>query len=451
MNILVIDDEKNIRITLCNILEDEGYLCHTAATIAEGLEMLDSTDPDAILLDVKLPDGNGIDALESIKKSMPQIPVIMISGNSNISDAVKAIKLGAFDFLEKPLSLPKIKITVKKALDFYAMSLKLLRMQADSERDWKMIGDSAVMQKLTALINKVAPSNAKILIHGESGTGKELIARHIHARSLRSDKAFVKFNCAAIPRELIESELFGFEKGAFTGAAARKKGKLEEADKGSLFLDEIGDMELAAQAKVLRVIQEGEFERVGSNQTHRIDVRIIAATNKDLPELVKRGEFREDLFYRLNVVPIQSPPLRERISDIPLLINHFAIELALELATRVKQFSPSAMQRMQAQAYPGNVRELKNIMERIYLLCDKEILEPDDIIPVLPGTNIGGESAAAFWQETAAYQDKKRAFEIRYLSTQLKLHGGNISKTADALGLQQSNLSRKLNELGITI
>jgi len=321
-------------------------------------------------------------------------------------------------------------------------------MQADSERGWRMIGESAVMQKLVELINKVAPSNAKILIHGESGTGKELIARLIHVRSHRTDKAFVKFNCAAIPRELIESELFGFEKGAFTGAQARKKGKLEEADKGSLFLDEIGDREQAAQAKILRVIQEGEFERVGSNQTHHIDVRIIAATNKNLPELVKRGEFREDLYYRLNVVPIESPPLRERISDIPLLINHFAYELALELATRVKQFSPLALQRIQAQPYPGNVRELKNIMERIYLLCDKEVLEPEDILPILPGTNLDDRQNEAFWQETVQFQDKKRQFEIRYLSTQLEMHGGNISKTAEALGLQQSNLSRKLSEIG---
>jgi len=451
MKILVIDDEKNIRLTLCNILEDEGYECQGAGTASEGLELLETYDPDAILLDVKLPDGNGIEALEDIRRSLPQVPVIMISGNSNISDAVKAIKLGAFDFLEKPLSLPKIKITVKKALDYYAMSLKLLRMQADSERDWKMIGQSPVMQKLDALINKVAPSNAKILIHGESGTGKELIARLIHARSNRNDKAFVKFNCAAIPRELIESELFGHEKGAFTGAQARKKGKLEEADKGSLFLDEIGDMELAAQAKVLRVIQEGEFERVGSNQTHRIDVRIIAATNKNLPELVQKGEFREDLFYRLNVVPIESPSLSERISDIPLLIEHFAVKMALELASRVKHFSPSALQRMQAQGYPGNVRELKNIMERIYLLCDKDYLEPEDILPMLPGTEISNAKDAQFWQESLPFQEKKRQFEIRYLSTQLSLHQGNISKTAESLGLQQSNLSRKLGELGIKL
>lgn len=449
MKILIIDDEKNIRLTLSTILEDEGYRTETAGNIALGLEKLEEYDPDAVLLDVLLPDGNGIDALAQIKAQYPALPVIMISGNSNIADAVKAIKLGAFDFLEKPLSLPKVKIGVKKAMDFYAMSLKLMRMQADSERDWRMIGDSGVMQDLQKMIHKVAPSNAKILIQGESGTGKELIARLIHTRSNRADKSFVKFNCAAIPRELIESELFGYEKGAFTGAQARKKGKLEEADGGSLFLDEIGDMELEAQAKILRVIQEGEFERLGSNQTHKIDVRIIAATNKDLPALVQKGSFREDLFFRLNVVPIFSPPLRDRQSDIPLLVEHFAVDLALELACKIKRFSAGAMQALQAQRYPGNVRELKNIMERIYLLTDKELLEKEDILPLLPGTAVKTDADLSFWDETTKYQDKKREFERKYLNRQLEKHQGNISKTAEALGLQQSNLSRKLSELGL--
>ncbi len=449
MKILIIDDEKNIRLSLSGILEDEGYETAGFGSVSEGLTAVEEHDPDAILLDVKLPDGNGIDALTAIKKYNPQIPVIMISGNSNISDAVKAIKQGAFDFLEKPLSLPKVKITVKKALDFYAMSLKLMRMQADSERGWRMIGDSPIMRDLNALINRVASSNAKILIHGESGTGKELIARLIHTRSNRADKAFVKFNSAAIPRELIESELFGFEKGAFTGANSRKKGKLEEADNGTLFLDEIGDMELAAQAKILRVIQQGEFERVGSNQTRRIDVRVIAATNKNLPDLVAKGEFREDLYYRLNVVPIPSPPLRERISDIEQLINHFAMDLALEMGTRIKTFDPSALNLMKKYSYPGNVRELKNIIERIYLLCDQDLLTAKDILPIMPSGADRTDSFRMFWEETALYNAKKKDFEIRYLSTQLKIFGGNISKTAEALGLQQSNLSRKLSELGI--
>ncbi|MDD4687185.1 MAG: sigma-54 dependent transcriptional regulator [Candidatus Cloacimonetes bacterium] len=449
MKILIIDDEKNIRLSLSGILEDEGYEAFGFGTIKEGIGSLEEVEPDAVLLDVKLPDGNGIDAIKQIKTSMPQVPVIMISGNSNISDAVKAIKLGAFDFLEKPLSLPKIKITVAKALDFYKLSLQLKRMQDDSERGWRMIGDSQIMQDLDSLIRRVAPSNAKILIYGESGTGKELIARLVHKRSSRAERAFIKFNSAAIPRELIESELFGFEKGAFTGASARKKGKLEEADGGTLFLDEIGDMELAAQAKILRVIQEGEFERVGANITRKIDVRILAATNKNLPELVKEGAFREDLYYRLNVVPIYSPPLRERSSDIPLLINHFSQDIALELGRRIKCFAPDALKLMQSYRYPGNVRELKNIMERIYLLCDKEKLQAEDIYGLIPDGSATKKANDDFWKQTDNFQDKKKEFETRYLSEQLKLHGGNISKTAEALNLQQSNLSRKLNELGI--
>lgn len=447
MKILIIDDEKNIRLSLTGILEDEGYEVVSYHDIKTGLEALDDEDPDCILLDVKLPDGNGIDALQKIKERRLSAPVIMISGNSSISDAVKAIKLGAYDFLEKPLSLPKIKITVSKALDFYRMSLQLLRMQEDSERGWRMIGESLVMRELNTLIGRVAPSNAKILIHGESGTGKELIARLVHMRSGRAGKAFIKFNSAAIPRELIESELFGFEKGAFTGATTRKKGKLEEADGGTLFLDEIGDMELAAQAKILRVIQEGEFERVGGNQTRKIDVRVIAATNKNLPELVKKGEFREDLYYRLNVVPIPSPPLRERKDDIPLLIGHFATALALELGMKVKRFSDDALKAFKAYEFPGNVRELKNIMERIYLLCDKDFLQAEDICSLIPHGEARNRGDAQFWQETMNFQDKKREFEKRYLNEQLSLHGGNISKTAEALGLQQSNLSRKLAEL----
>ena len=449
MKILIIDDEKNIRLSLTGILKDEGYTVISFGNILEGLTAFEDEDPDAVLLDVKLPDGNGIDTLKQIKSLAPQIPVIMISGNSNISDAVKAIKLGAFDFLEKPLSLPKIKITVAKALDFYKLSLQVMRMKADTERGWRMIGQSPVMQDLNHLINRVAPSNSKILIVGESGTGKELIARLIHMRSSRADKAFAKFNCAAIPRELIESELFGFEKGAFTGADARKKGKLEEADGGTLFLDEIGDMEPAAQAKILRVIQEGEFERVGSTLTRKIDVRVIAATNKNLPELVRKGEFREDLYYRLNVVPITSPPLRERASDIPLLAEHFAQDLAVELGMKIKRFAPDALLAIQRYQYPGNVRELKNIMERIYLLCDKDILSVADISAMIHDAGPRGDQGTLFWQETVAFQDKKREFEIRYLSAQLERFGGNISKTAEALGLQQSNLSRKLSELGI--
>lgn len=448
MKVLIIDDEINICKTLCSILEDEGYevqSCHTAKC---GLNAAEESDADVILLDVKLPDMNGIDVLAKIKKSQPGTPILMISGNSSIADAVKAIKLGAFDFMEKPLSLPKVKITIAKALEFTQLSRELRRMRDESEQSWEMVGNSMAIQDLNNMIAKIAPSNAKILIQGESGTGKELVARLIHARSPRLGKPFVKFNSAAIPRELVESELFGYERGAFTGAINRKRGKLEEADGGSLFLDEIGDMEAAAQSKILRVIQEGEFERVGGNQTQRIDVRIIAATNKDLATMVNAGTFREDLFYRLNVVPVHTSPLRNRKEDIPLLVNHFSSIIAAELSTRVKEFSPKALEFMAKPDYPGNVRELRNIIERIYLLCDKQILEPSDIASMLPNAEINA-AMSEFWKATSSFAEKKREFETIYLSTQLQLFGGNVSRTAEALSLQQSNLSRKLQELGI--
>lgn len=450
MKILVIDDEKNICLTLQGILEDEKYQVACAVSAREGVKTFDEYEPDVLLLDVKLQDANGIEILEAVMKSDHQIPVIMISGNSSISDAVKAIKLGAFDFLEKPLSLPKVKLTVKKAVEFRQLSLQMSQLKEQYERDWNMIGDSKQMQDLQQVINRVAPSNAKILIRGESGTGKELIARAIHGRSPRFKMPFIKFNSAAIPRELVESELFGYEKGAFTGAVKNKRGKLEEADGGTLFLDEIGDMDLAAQAKILRVIQEGEFERVGSNRTHYIDVRIIAATNKDLEALVETGAFREDLFYRLNVVPVVSPTLRERKDDIPLLIDYFSARMAGEMKTMVKTFAPDALLYLQNLSFPGNVRELKNLVERIYILCDHKTITRAELESSACINLSGGKTDdASFWNSTMPFIDKKKEFESRYLGIQLKLHGNSVSKTAEALGLQQSNLSRKLHELEI--
>ncbi len=448
MTILVIDDERNICLSLQNILGDEGYEVHSRYTGKDGLAYADELDPGLVMLDVKLPDGSGLDILARLRKGLPSTPVIMISGNSGIADAVKAIKLGAFDFLEKPLSLPKVKLTIAKAFEFSNMAREYQRVREELETGWKMIGHSKAIKQLNDIIDRIASSNAKVLIQGESGTGKELVARLIHARSHRLHKPFIKFNSAAIPRELVESELFGYERGAFTGAHNRKKGKLEEADGGTLFLDEIGDMDIAAQAKILRVIQEGEFERVGSNQTQVIDVRIIAASNKDLGAMVASGSFREDLFYRLNVVPVITPPLRERKDDIPLLINHFSRIMANELNTRSKDFSESALEQLSRYDYPGNVRELRNVIERIYLLSDKQLLEPSDLRGMMPATGSNFESSS-FWTETLNYSAKKKEFEKRYLTTQLQRFEGNISRTAEALGLQQSNLSRKLQELGI--
>lgn len=448
MKILIVDDEKNICLSLTQILQDEGYEVESASNGKSGLALFEESDPDAVLLDVKMPDMNGIDVLSKIKKLQPAVPVVMISGNSSISDAVKAIKQGAFDFLEKPLSLPKVKLTIAKAIEFSRLTREIDRLREEFEHNWEMVGNSPVMRDLDAMIAKIAPSNAKILIQGESGTGKELVARLIHTRSPRLGKPFIKFNSAAIPRELVESELFGYERGAFTGAQTRKKGKLEEADGGTLFLDEIGDMESAAQAKILRVIQEGEFERVGGNFTHRIDVRIIAATNKNLAEMVANGSFREDLFYRLNVVPVITAPLRERREDIPLLVKHFSRMLAVELGTHPKDFSEAALQFLSQPQYPGNVRELRNIIERIYLLCDKNHLEPADIENLLPGAATSVQMAG-YWKNTMLFSEKKKDFERRYLLAQLQLFKGNVSRTAEAIGLQQSNLSRKLQELGI--
>ncbi|MBP7310170.1 MAG: sigma-54-dependent Fis family transcriptional regulator [Candidatus Cloacimonetes bacterium] len=448
MTILVIDDERNICLSLQNILGDEGYEVHSRYTGKEGLSAAEEIDPGLIMLDVKLPDGSGLDILARLRKSLPSTPVIMISGNSGIADAVKAIKLGAFDFLEKPLSLPKVKLTIAKAFEFSSMAREYQRVREELEHEWHMVGKSLAIKQLNEIIDRIAPSNAKVLIQGESGTGKELVARLIHARSNRLRKPFIKFNSAAIPRELVESELFGYERGAFTGANNRKKGKLEEADGGTIFLDEIGDMDVAAQAKILRVIQEGEFERVGGNQTQVIDVRVIAASNKDLRAMVSGGSFREDLFYRLNVVPVVTPALRERKDDIPLLVNHFSLIMASELNTRTKEFSPKAMDFLSRYDYPGNVRELRNIIERIYLLCDKQVLEPFDLDGMLP-TAMGNIESSSFWTETASYAARKKEFEHRYLSTQLQRFEGNVSRTAEALGLQQSNLSRKLQELGI--
>lgn len=448
MKILIIDDEKNICLTLQNILEDEGYTVETANSGEEGLKQFDTFYPDLLLLDVKMRGIDGLQVLEQISRIDKSVPVIMISGNSNITEAVRAIKLGAFDFLEKPLSLPKVKVTVQKALEFRQMSEYYQQVTESYSEQYRMIGNSHQIQELSHIIDRVASTNAKVLIRGESGTGKELIAWAVHQRSPRANKTFVKFNSAAIPKELVESELFGFEKGAFTGAVKAKKGKLEQADGGTLFLDEIGDMDLSAQAKILRVIQEGEFERVGSTRTLKINTRIIAATHKNLEELVQQGLFREDLFYRLNVVPIVSPALREHPEDIPALLQYFARLFAAELKLPCKEFSSESIQLLQQRPYPGNVRELRNLVERIYILTDEVIIKPHHLPEE---TSSSKDADTSFWNETKAYADKKKEFESRYLERQLLLHDGNITHTAEALGLQVSNLSRKLKELDIKV
>ncbi len=444
MRVLIIDDEMNICLSLKNILEDEDYICEYALNSKNGMHKVESFSPDVILLDVRLDGANGIDVLKEIKESNPEIIVIMISGHSGIKEAVQAMRLGAYDFLEKPLSLTKIRVIIKKALDYKNIKRDYHRLKTDLDQQYKIIGHSEAIKQLHSLIRKVAPNDSKVLIRGESGTGKELVAYAIHHLSTRSEKPFIKFNSAAIPKELVESELFGFEKGAFTGADRSKDGKMEQANGGTLFLDEIGDMNLNAQAKILRVIQEGEFERVGGNKTQKIDVRIIAATHKNLEELIASGDFREDLYYRLNVIPIITPPLRQHPEDIPILIDYFSDFFASDLKIPHKTFSFEAIKLMQSWQFKGNVRELKNFIERIYILVPNEIIEPKDL-EFLNQT----KSVSHFWNETINFKEKKKEFEKKYLSTQLKLHDNNLSKTAEALGLQVSNLSRKIKELEI--
>lgn len=442
MKIMIIDDEYNICMSLQDILEDEGYQVETCQESKKALAAVKNFKPSLILLDVRLDYYNGLDLLEQFKKELTGIQVIMISGHSGIKEAVKAIQLGALDFLEKPLSLHKVRIAVQNAVKLLKIDRSYTRLKQQVSAKYRIVGESTAINNVKKLITRVAPTEAKVLIRGESGTGKELIAYGIHDQSKRSDSPFVKFNSAAIPNELIESELFGYEKGAFTGANKSKPGKVEEADGGTLFFDEIGDMTLKAQAKILRLIQEGEFERLGDNKTRRIDIRIIAATHRDLEQMVSEGSFREDLYYRLNVVQIDSPSLRERPEDIPLLMEHFSNQIAQEQACPVKTFDEQAKISIAGRTFPGNVRQLRNLVERLYVMIDSQNVTAEDLQLIF-----NKKEEADFWNETIDFKEKKREFEIKYLTNQIRLHNNNLSQTAKALGLQVSNLSRKIKEL----
>ena len=449
MRVLIIDDEKNIRISLSSILEDEGYEVLSAESGEEGLQLLTDNQIDLILLDVKLPGIDGIQVLEKVLENYPEMDVIMISGHSDISIAVKAVKMGAYDFMEKPLSLPKIVVAARNIAEKQKLYHRFRQEKEDLDEQYKIIGESQEIEKIRDLIKKVSVQDSKVLIRGESGTGKELVAYAVHANSHRSQGPFVKFNCAAIPNELVESELFGHEKGAFTGAEKRKLGKLELAHEGTLFLDEIGDMNLEAQAKVLRVIQEGKFERVGSNETINIDVRILAATNKNLEDMIEKGGFREDLFYRLNVIPVTVPPLRDRRSDIPVLLDYYRQYFGHELKTETKQLSEGAVDLLKGYDFPGNVRELKNLMERLYILTSDEIIDEDDVRPQLRRSSADGGGQYSFL-ETKDFSEVRKEFEVYYLTRQLEKYDWNISTVAEKLGMAQPNLSRKIKQLDIS-
>ena len=467
--VLVVDDEKNIRRTLRMVLEGEGYEVIEASGADEAATMLHGQRVDLVLLDVKLSEQNGIDLLARLKRGEiggeagtdRDVPVIMISGHASLADAVRATREGAFDFLEKPLDRETLVLRVRNALERRSMTAEVVRLRQAVAGKYEMIGDAPVMQELYRQIAKVAPTKGRVLITGESGTGKELIARAIHQGSSVAAGEFVKVNCAAIPPELIESELFGHERGAFTGAVGRRRGLFEIADGGTMFLDEIGDMSLSAQAKVLRVLQTGELVRVGGEKTVKVDCRVIAATNKDLEREVATGRFREDLFFRLNVVPLRAPALRERLEDVPLLAATFVKQCCEENGFRAKRIAPEVLSRLQAHPWPGNVRELRNVIERLVIMADDEISERD-LPPYLVGPVRRADVAAAAttMTTTAGELDPRRylhltlrdfrdEIEKEFLKLKLRDNEWNISRTAQALGIERTNLHKRLRALGI--
>ena len=444
-SILIVDDERGIRETLRGVLEDEGFEIETVVSGEDCLKSVEKTNFSCILLDIWL--GDGIDGLETLKKlrdSGNDSAVIMISGHGNIETAVNATKLGAFDFIEKPLSLERTIVTVKNAIRQRELERVNELLQRGLAEEYAMIGDSIAMRALRKQIAIVAPTDGRVLISGESGTGKELVARAIHAQSRRRNLPFVEINSAAIPEDLVESELFGHTKGAFSGAGAAKKGKFEIADGATLFLDEIGDMSPRVQAKMLRVLEEQRFEPIGSNTPLKVDVRVISATNKSLSGLIENGDFRADLFYRLNVIPFQIPPLRERLEDIPLLTEHFNRKFSLAYAKKPKNFTAEAIEFLQNYAWLGNIRELKNTIERVVIMVGKQKITAGD----LPKSNETQDAPASSFR-FPSFKDATDAYQREFILHKLADFDGNISKAADAMGVDRSHLYRRMKNLGI--
>jgi two-component system nitrogen regulation response regulator NtrX len=446
--ILLVDDEEKILESLSAALSDEGMEVKSCRTAEEAVPLLERGSFDCALLDIWLPGRDGLGLLEEIKKRWPETAVVMISGHGTIETAVKAVKLGAFDFLEKPLNLEKVILDIRHALDLSRLSREYQRLRGELIGEEELIGRSEVITRLRETIDKVAPTEGWVLITGENGTGKEVVAKSIHRQSLRREGPFIAVNCAAIPEELIESELFGYEKGAFTGADKRRQGKFEIADGGTIFFDEIGDMSLATQAKVLRVLQEQEFVKLGGSETIRVDVRVIAASNKNLEEEMKKGNFREDLFYRLNVIPLYIPPLRERRMDIPLLIEHFLKIFSSKSRLTVKKIHPHVVDALQQYQWPGNVRELKNIIERMVILSSGETITIKD----LPAGIVVGDAATStplFSQ--ADLKEARTAFEKQFILRRLIEKNYNVPETASSLGMDRTTLYRKVKQLGISL
>jgi len=444
--ILVIDDERSIRETLSEILTDEGYAVTAVESGEDGLRRFLEEAFDLVFLDVWLRDRDGLSLLEAADGRLSEVPVVMISGHANVETAVRAVRLGAYDFLEKPLSLERVVLTAQKAIERRDLLAEVAKFRGRRESESELLGESAPMRKLREEIVRVAPTDARVLITGENGTGKELVARHIHRLSERREAPLVEVNCAAIPEDLIESELFGHSRGSFTGASEDRRGKFEEADGATLFLDEVADMSAKTQAKVLRALQEGRFTRVGGSRAIASDARVLSATNKTLPEEIRRGAFREDLYFRLAVVPIHVPPLRERTDDIPLLAGHFLREASARFGRKPKSLSAPAVEALEAYRWPGNVRELKNLIERLMILSPSEEVRQED----LPSEFREGELAESVIGH-APLRDARDDFERRYILAALKKNRGNVSRTAEALDLERSNLYRKLKAYGIEV
>lgn len=445
-NLLIIDDEKSVRDSLKMILEYERYEVEFAENGEQGLSKLAVQPFDLVLLDVKMAGIDGMEVLHRIREKNAELPVIMISGHGTIETAVEATKLGAFDFLPKPLDRDKLLITIRNALQQAAIAQENKRLQETLEGKRRILGESGKIREILTIIDRVAPTDARVLITGENGTGKELVARAIHRGSKRASKSFVEVNCAAIPAELIESELFGHEKGSFTGASTQRIGKFEQADGGTLFLDEVGDMSLQAQAKVLRALEEGKIERVGGNKLIPVDVRVLAATNKDIVNEIEKGSFRKDLYHRLNVIPLRVAPLRERKEDIPVLVGAFIEDVCSRNGMAKKVINDDTVARLAAREWPGNVRELRNAVERLVILSPGAVL--DVSLLDVQGTSGKGELDDVL-ATSKTFQDFKDKAEAAFIKRQLEVHKWNISKTAESLDIQRSHLYTKMKKYGL--
>ncbi len=443
--ILIVDDESSIRGALHQLFEYEGYEVADAESGPDALELFPEFEPDVTFLDVKMPGMDGLEVLKRLREMDPTGLFVMISGHGTIDTAVEATRIGAYDFLEKPLDTARLQVTLRNALEVKGLSDSVERLRSEVESRHEIVGASFAIRQVLERIERVAPTDARVLVTGENGTGKELVARALHRLSARAERPFIEVNCAAIPSELIESELFGHIKGSFTGAVSDRAGKFEQADEGTLFLDEIGDMSMAAQAKVLRALEEGVITRVGGSRPIEVDVRVLAATNKNLEEEIEAGTFREDLFYRLNVVPIRVPPLRERRDDVPMLVRYFGERMVEGDRVAPRKFSDEAVDRLMELDWPGNVRELRNTVERLMILADSDRVTRDDIDRQVRGRDAGGGLGGELLS-AESFSDFKDAAERAYILQKLREHDWNVSETARAIEMPRSNLYKKIEK-----